>query len=137
MAQVPSAQMEMGVFPDMTDYGVSVPVRAADGSGREALAVKQDLDGFEFKHSVAYSIITQKFGKRLHLAELKGLITITRGYLMETRQVELPPLSRNAKRSFPLLVKYVQDHADYMIPALQRIMLFDEMMRPVVNLDAL
>jgi hypothetical protein len=45
-------------------------------------------------------------------------------------------MSRNTKRSFPLLVKYIQTNYDIIIPVLPKMVLCDAHKQPIPLLDA-
>ncbi|MBR1779492.1 MAG: hypothetical protein IJ758_03210 [Clostridia bacterium] len=100
------------------------------GTGYEATAVKKELNGFNYKNSSAYGIITQCFGTTLRLKELRGIIFSVQEHL-KSKGILLPLLSRNAKRSFPLLVKYIEDNLDQIGPILPKVILYDKDEQPL------
>lgn len=95
------------------------------GKGAEAAAIKQELDGFDAFNSMAYKKVIYHFGKDIRLNELLGItnVIIT---LLNSRRIGIPPLSRNEKRSLPLLIKYIDRNSELIFPYLPYISLCDD-----------
>ncbi|OHT09207.1 hypothetical protein TRFO_22049 [Tritrichomonas foetus] len=108
------------------------------GSGDEAKNIKTRLNGFESTKSEAYSALTSHFGKSLRLFELIGIVNSLHKYyeikpfLLSQEEVinyvpvTLPKVTRDERRSFPLMVKYIEDNKDKIIPILPFINLCDK-----------
>jgi hypothetical protein len=86
------------------------------GHGHEAMVMKEELGDFDYLRSAAYGAIVAQFGITLRLMELKGIIYAIQMWWKLRHGTELPKLSRNTKRSFALLVKYVNDHYNEITP---------------------
>ncbi|OHT08015.1 hypothetical protein TRFO_23639 [Tritrichomonas foetus] len=88
------------------------------GKGSEARLIKEQLNGFEARTSEAYKIIVRLFGGSVRITELLGVLNSIR-FLLTSRGQVLPPISRNERRSFSLLIKYVQTHLEQLKPLLE------------------
>jgi hypothetical protein len=99
--------------------------KAAYGKGFEAQQVRNELGTFDYQCSRAWASIEYYFGASIRLRELKGIISAITGYLRMRRGVDLPELSRNTKRSVPLMVKYVEMHSEYFLPLFPCVSLAD------------
>jgi hypothetical protein len=119
-------------FPPMAAWDAG---RSGYGFGYEARAVHDEIGAFDWYNSPAYHAIKQHFGETLRLKELKGLINAATFYLKEKQGKRLPDLSRNAKRNFPLLIKYVQANYEFIVPVLPKLSLCDSDRRPLPLLD--
>ncbi|MDR0580587.1 MAG: hypothetical protein LBG04_00510 [Holosporaceae bacterium] len=106
------------------------------GTGYEAQTIKKELGDFIFKESAAYAAIVYNFGENLRLKELRYIIESARYFLRERGGIELPELSRNTKRSFPLLVKYINDNYNNIVPLFGSIILTDANRQPIPLLDS-
>lgn len=95
------------------------------GAGKEATMVRDEIGDFDITSSKAMTILKTKFGNSLRTTELKGIIYSITDYL-EQKKVYLPKLTRNAKRSFLLLVKYVDDNFEIFKDILPHVTLCDE-----------
>jgi hypothetical protein len=111
-------------------------VSRAYGFGIEAKSVRAEIGNFDWYSSRAYSAVRRQFGETLRLKELKALIHAAVFYIKQKRGVDLPHMSRNTKRSFPLLVKYIQTNYDIIIPVLPKMVLCDAQKQPIPLLDA-
>ena len=105
--------------------------RSEYGHGYEANAVRHELCGFRYRESPAYAAVLEYFGPDIRLRELKGMIYTAKKHILTKLGVGLPALSRNAKRSFPLLIKYIQDNYDILVPLFPKVWLYDEGRMPV------
>lgn len=76
------------------------------GTGYEANSVKRELGSFDAKSSEAYKELTNRFSKDVTLDALKQVANILR----QRKCDKLPPITRNAKRSLSLLIKWYQDN---------------------------
>lgn len=95
------------------------------GKGNEAKAIKEALGGFDVYSSRAYKEIIKNYGKSLRLSELLGVINSLDIYLQIKGMKTLPKLTRNDKRSFQLLIKYVETNFDIIQPWLGHVHLCD------------
>lgn len=91
------------------------------GQGSEALTIKKELGDFNVNESLAYKMITRKFGQSIRLNELIGILNSIIIYNRIKNNIILPQISRNEKRSFPLLIKYVEQHNNFILPHLNNI----------------
>jgi hypothetical protein len=80
--------------------------------------------------------VRREFGSSIHLRELKGILYVIQDYIRDRDGHPLPPLSRNSKRSFPLLIKYIEEHFDIVAPIFCRITLLNAKMERVIRPDA-
>jgi hypothetical protein len=124
----------MLVEMDVTS-NISLPQKQY-GSGWEAKTVHEELGDFAYSKSPAYGLVTECFGSTLRLKELKGIVYFAKDFLETHTGIKLPKISRNAKRSFPLLVKYIQANLDVMRPVLVRIEILDENRLSIPLLDS-
>lgn len=67
-----------------------------------------------------WSILCSKFGTGFTLHELLSVATVLQSTL------NLPQITRNQKRSLPLLVNYFSENSAYIIPVLPYVSLYDE-----------
>ncbi|KAK8884616.1 hypothetical protein M9Y10_043732 [Tritrichomonas musculus] len=95
------------------------------GKGLEAKAIKEELGDFNANDSGAYKYIISKFGRSIRFSELLGILNTIQLYAKIRSNIAIPLISRNEKRSFPLLIKYIDRHSDLIIPYLQYISLCD------------
>jgi hypothetical protein len=86
------------------------------GKGLEAQQVRLELAGFDYQSSRAWRHVKHHFGASIRLRELKGIVTSIILFIKMKHGIDLPRLSRNAKRCVPLLVKYIDEHHDYFLP---------------------
>jgi hypothetical protein len=103
------------------------------GYGSEAKSVRRDLEEFELGTSPAYHAVKVAFGTNVRLRELKGIMSVVRAWWQSKDGTYLPQLSRNQKRSFPLLIKYIDHHYDKIVPLFQHAILLDEQRVPLVD----
>jgi hypothetical protein len=120
-------QWQMKAQPGpMTPFPASPKSAPSYGSGFEAIAVRDEIDRFKYSNSAAYFAVKQQFGTTLRFTELKGLVYAAVLYIEKKQGIQLPKMSRNTKRNFPLLIKYVQTHYQLIIPVLPKLSLYDE-----------
>jgi hypothetical protein len=99
--------------------------------GTEAQAIKEEIGNFQFETSRGYFLITRLFTDKILVSELRNLLEAARIVLRRRRQIDLPPLSRNAKRSKPLLVKYVDTYVNELTPMLSEMVLENSDHEPI------
>lgn len=95
------------------------------GKGNEAKAIKEALGDFDVYNSRAYKEVVKNYGKSLRMNELLEIINSLTIYLRDKKGIILPKLTRNDKRSFPLLIKYVETNFDTIQPWLGHVHLCD------------
>jgi hypothetical protein len=110
--------------------------RTAYGSGIEALAVSQEIGDFVATASPAYALIRRQFGSCIRLVELKALVTAAIAVVQYKDRVVLPKMSRNTKRSWQLLVKYIDTHYGSLAPVFPNLTLCDKHRDPIPIVDA-
>ena len=93
------------------------------GQGNEAKIIREELGNFDVYESEAYKRIIKQFGRSIRFSELLGIINTIKIYLENKTNKVLPPIKRNEKRSFPLLIKYIQQNNELIFPYLQYISL--------------
>ena len=71
------------------------------GFGKEAQLVREEIGNFDISSCQAMKLLKIQFGDSLRTSEIKGIINAVSIYL-ESKNIYLPKLSRNAKRSFLL-----------------------------------
>jgi hypothetical protein len=121
--------------PDVIE-GYTCRARRPYGTGPEAEAVNREIGDFVFQNSPAFTELQRNFGSHLRVKELRGILTATRMYLQEVKGVYLPKPSRNTIRSFPLMVKYISDHYEYIVPLLKMLVLCDNDKEPIPTFNA-
>ncbi|MDR1366061.1 MAG: hypothetical protein LBJ03_03150 [Holosporales bacterium] len=105
------------------------------GQGADADSMRREIDGFDCKDSPAYRLVQRHFGDNLRCKELKAILEAIQLYLAQ-HGTQLPSLSRNTKRSFVLMIKYMQCHLDVIEPILPLIILCDANKQEIPFLDA-
>jgi hypothetical protein len=85
--------------------------------------------------SPAYQAIRSAFGTATRLRELKAVVNVIRAWWQVKDGIYLPQLSRNEKRSFLLLVKYIDLHYDQIVPLLRHVVLLDDERKRIPLLD--
>lgn len=95
------------------------------GKGSESIAIKKELGDFDAFASESFKYIIKRFGRSIRFTELLGIINSIQIYLQYKNDATLPQLSRNEKRSFPLLIKYIECNKEAIFPCLQFISLCD------------
>ena len=93
------------------------------GQGNEAKMIREELGNFDVYESEAYKRIIKQFGRSIRFSELLGIINTIKIYLENKTNKVLPPIKRNEKRSFLLLIKYIQQNNELIFPYLQYISL--------------
>lgn len=101
------------------------------GKGNEAQSIRKEIGDFNLFDSKAYKIITSNFGKSIRFSELLGIINTINIVLKLKYDQMLPPISRNEKRSFPLLIKYVERNGEIIYPNLKLITLCDSLFHKI------
>jgi hypothetical protein len=126
---LPNRDIQFSDFTDGDDHADS-PIRrsrfpgelhrhrTAYGHGSEAKSVQRDLEDVELGTSPAHQAMQTTFGKTVRVRELKGILNVARAWWQVKDGTYLPQPSRNQKRSFPLLAKYIDDHYDKIVPLL-------------------
>jgi hypothetical protein len=99
---------------------------AAYGEGSEAQAIREEIGDFDFGSSIALHEMFRLFGPHLRLMELKGIVLAVREFIKLKYAIELPRLTRNAKRSYPLLIKYIEANYNQMMPIMSTVSLCDK-----------
>ncbi|MDR2646343.1 MAG: hypothetical protein LBC04_04195 [Holosporaceae bacterium] len=112
-----------------------VPPERGYGHGPEAAAVKEELGDFDCPKSRALKALQHHFGSNLRLKELKGILLSIICFLSR-KGVILPKPSRNTKRSFPLMIKYIDEHYGEIAPIFPDITLLNADRQPIPFLDA-
>lgn len=95
------------------------------GKGNEAKLIKEKLGNFDFHHSQSYQKFIQNFGRSVRLTEILAIVSAIDSILQIKRNYVLPKITRNEKRSIPLLFKYIENNKDAILPYLDRISLCD------------
>lgn len=93
------------------------------GKGHEAKMIKEEIGDFNAFESMAYKEVTKHFGKSIRLSEIIGILNSIQTYLLLKKNKSLPPITRNEKRSFPLLMKYIERNYEGIFPYFQYISL--------------
>lgn len=93
------------------------------GNGIEAKAIKDELGNFNLYNSDAYKTIIKNFGHSIRFSELLGIINSINIILKIKYKTVLPEVTRNEKRSFQLLIKYVERNKELIYPYFQYISL--------------
>jgi hypothetical protein len=115
--------------------GYPTRFRRQYGNGEEAHSVRTELGTFDWKSSPAFVRVQELFGPNIRLKEFKAILQLARLYLRKEEGVDLPKPSRNTMRSFPLMIKYVEENTDQLIPFLRKAVLCDSDKHPIPILD--
>jgi hypothetical protein len=115
------------------DLVPDVHPRPAYGQGHEAQAVRSEIGEFDHRRSPALAAVQTHLGSEIQLKELKGIVFSIVYYLRAARGIELPPISRNGKRNFALLIKYIENHYKEIVPVFQKLQLLNENREPLPN----
>ncbi len=105
--------------------------KAIYGKGKEANNVKEKLGDFDFYHSKAYETVINNFGRSVRLCELLGIIDSIRQYAFIKSCQTIPVSNRDEKRSFPLLIKYIETNYDLIVPYFHFVKLCDSNGKPI------
>ncbi|OHT14367.1 hypothetical protein TRFO_15288 [Tritrichomonas foetus] len=92
--------------------------RVKYGHGKEAMTIRDELKGFNPSTSQAMMLVKQNFGTSVRLSEIKALLNSIIEHL-KPKKIYLPKLTRNENRSYPLCIKYIQDHIEILEPYLK------------------
>lgn len=101
------------------------------GLGKEAAATRAELKDFDYRDSMAMALVLRVFGYKLRFNELKGVV-MALGDFLARKGVMLPALTRNAKRSLPLLLKYINDNIAIFTRWLPAVTLVDADKIPII-----
>lgn len=101
------------------------------GKGKEANKIKGKIGDFDAYHSRAYETIINNFGRSVRLNELLGIINSIRQYAFLKNHQGIPAPNRDEKRSFPLLIKYIETNYDLIVPYFPFIELCDSNGKPI------
>lgn len=93
------------------------------GKGNEAKSIKDELGDFNVYQSDAYIKVVKQFGHSIRFSELLGIINSIQIFLQMKENKTLPHVSRNEKRSFQLLIKYIETNKELIFPYLPYISL--------------
>lgn len=99
--------------------------RVHHGAGKEANAIRMKLGNFDMHASPAYAAVLRYFGPSLSFRELKGIVNSVIDFLARRRSIQLDPVTRLAKRSLPLFIKYIQDNYEVLVPCFAAITCYD------------
>jgi hypothetical protein len=107
------------------------------GNGLEAEGVRRELGSFDWESSPAHVAVLRYYGRTVRMAELRAIVLTATFWIQKSRGIQLTKLSRNAKRSLPLLIKYIQAHYDQIVPTFSRISLCtsDKVDLPLLDAD--
>ena len=98
--------------------------RTPYGHGIEAKRISSQIGTFNYQKSRAYELVTRYFGQALRAFELRGLINaITMHCQQQGRPLE--PLSRSYRRSYVLMLKYIEENFDVFKTILPNVQLRD------------
>lgn len=101
------------------------------GKGPEANNIKEKLGDFDVYHSRAYETVINNFGRSVRLNELLGIINSIRQYAFLKNHQGIPALNRDEKRSFSLLIKYIETNYDLIVPYFPFVKLCDSNGKPI------
>ncbi|MDR0753529.1 MAG: hypothetical protein LBE95_02600 [Holosporaceae bacterium] len=115
-----SLESALGMLYEQGKWGglrrESISVRCGLGyfDDFQSQVVRDELGDFYYRESQAFEAIMSYFGA-LSMNQLLSVLELI-AYTMEA-----PELTRREKRSFPLMVKYVQDNYDNIVPLFKEI----------------
>lgn len=131
----------VNAFASLPGYGINsgnnnnrpykINLKKRYGTGIEANLIKKDLGGFDVYHSRAFNAVRNTFGRSVRLNELLGIINSIDVYMQRKGLSGLPRLTRNEKRSFALLIKYIENNYELIVPYFQYITLCDQAGIPI------
>lgn len=101
------------------------------GKGNEAKIIKEKLGDFDVCKSNAYKNVISHFGRSVRLSELLAVLGSIDILLQIKRNISLPKITRDEKRSFPLLIKYIERNSELVLPHLPYISLCDSHFRKI------
>lgn len=104
------------------------------GKGNEAKVIRDEIGDFNINESIAYKTIIKYFGRSVRLSEVLGILNSIQIYLQIKTKTTLPLISRNEKRSFQLLMKYIERNSELIFPFFQYISLCDSSFQ-IIPLD--
>lgn len=106
------------------------------GYGAEARAVQMEIGDFDYLNSRGYAAIMYYFGTTLKLRELKGILMSAKTFVDKKYGKILPEISRNTKRSYPLMIKYIDDNFDRIVPVFPNMQILDGSQKQLSFADA-
>jgi hypothetical protein len=80
------------------------------GTGIEACKMRERTADFDWVNCRAFQLVKEHY-ERITFSELKSVVISCIAY-NNGRGVHLPPLNRNEKRNYKLLLKYIDNHYD-------------------------
>lgn len=101
------------------------------GTGVEAKAIEEELGDFDVNNSRAYKEVVKNYGSSVRMNELLGIINSLDTYFQIKGMQTLPKLTRNEKRSFQLLIKYVDRNFEIIQPLLGHVHLCNSKFEPI------
>lgn len=101
------------------------------GKGIEAKVIREELGDFNVYKSPVYQAIIHKYGRSIRFSELLGIVNTIQIYLKYKHNIVLPQISRNEKRSFPLLIKYIDRNSEIIMPWIDRMTLCDSNLQKI------
>lgn len=101
------------------------------GKGPEANNIKEKLGNFDAYHSRAYETVINNFGRSVRLNELLGIIASIRQYAFIKNHQGIQAPNRDEKRSFLLLIKYIETNYDLIVPYFSLVKLRDKDGKPI------
>lgn len=102
------------------------------GKGVEARAIKEEIGDFEIDKSEAYKKIISQFGRSIRFNELLGIINSIRIFLKIKHDIVLPETTRNEKRNFQLLIKFIERNNELIFPYLPYVSLCDSSFQKIL-----
>lgn len=132
----------VSAFASLPGYGINsennnngpynkINLKKPYGTETEAKLIKKDLGGFDVYHSRAFNAVRNTFGRSVRLNELLGIINSIDAYMQRKGLSGLPRLTRNEKRSFAFLIKYIENNYELIVPYFQYITLCDQAGIPI------
>ena len=115
---------------DPNDSDWHSKTRTPYGSGIEAKRITHQIGDFNYQQSKAYELVTRCFGHALRAAELRGLINAIIKHCQDYG-TPLPPFTRSYRRSYVLMLKYIQENYDVFEMILPNVKLLDESNRVI------
>jgi hypothetical protein len=95
------------------------------GLRKEGQHIAQVLQNFNYETSDAWAFLTHHFSSGVRHRELNSIALIT------SKTFNIPRVTRDAQRSYPMLIKWFQDNWGAIEPILPLVSLRDENDRPI------